>query len=83
MFNIPANLQLPLLIVDNCQRWLARMALEGHFLQLKIPDSLVTGSCCSSIPCVRNSAFKSSPFLTPDLLRGKDGRPVGPLATLW
>lgn len=66
MFNIPANLQLPLMIVESSRQvsTLARsMALEGHFMQLKISDLLVTGSCCSSIPCVRKQFLHVEPFL--------------------
>lgn len=63
MLNIPANLQLPLMIVDDCQHWLARWRSKVTFMQLKISESLVTGPCSSSIPCLWKHFLHIEPFL--------------------
>lgn len=81
MLNIPANLQLPLMIVDKCQHWLARWPSKVTSCSPKSPTrSSLDRAAPASLAC-GNSSFMSSPFLTPDSLRGKDSQPVGPLAT--
>lgn len=45
------------------------MLPQGHLGLHKISESLITGSCCCSIPCFGSTSFISCPFLTPDLSR--------------
>ena len=67
--NIPTNLQLPLMTVDDCQHWPERWYSKATSGSGKSPSRSSLDRAAEPSLASHNTSFISCPFLTPDLSR--------------